>query len=399
MRRYPLDPFRCRRHAGTARFWRDADLKEPTMDDRRFDRLAIDLGRATTRRRVGVLLASLGSGVALGHDAAAKRKKKKKKRSGACIPSCAGQACGADDGCGGACADGSCPGGQECDNGACRPVCVPSCAGKECGSDGCGDNTHCGSCAQGEQCVDGDCLPVCAPECVSGRACIADPRSGNGTCTCTAHEQCRAERNPGGNVCLYANGNTGPKICRCNATTWYGSWEPEEDAPCAPGEPCSNCCTNQYCRDVFAETPGSMSYVCAQTPKDSYWPRFCCKPNWELCADNSQCCSGDCLEAGRDEASGEAQYRCLCTLPGASCLTDLECCRGKCDVETETCLCFPIEHECKEDAECCSQHCDATSRTCKCAQEPCDCKLPMARCQEDSECCRGVCRPGLNTCA
>ena len=49
------------------------------MDDRRFDRLAIDLGRAMTRRRAGVLLASLGFGASgvLGYDTAAKRKKKK----------------------------------------------------------------------------------------------------------------------------------------------------------------------------------------------------------------------------------------------------------------------------------------------------------------------------------
>jgi hypothetical protein len=37
-----------------------------------------------------------------------------------CVPSCAGKACGDDDGCGGFCTDGSCPGGQTCVGGVCK---------------------------------------------------------------------------------------------------------------------------------------------------------------------------------------------------------------------------------------------------------------------------------------
>lgn len=321
----------------------------------------------------------------------------------------------------------SCAGGRcLCDGGfkACGDMCVPD---PECCSNdvpGCPENrtcciegghgvcrntgvdeANCGGCGaayacDGDQaCIDGACQPICAPGCSVGRTCLEDPRSGDGTCTCTTHEECRAERNPGGSVCLYANGHSGSKICRCSATTWYGDAEPEEVAPCAPGEPCSNCCTNQYCRDVLAQKPGSTSYVCAHAPADSYWPRYCCKPNWEVCIGWSECCSGDCLQAGYDESTGAPEYRCLCTPPGSSCATDLECCRGKCEVTTDafgtttgTCRCFPIEHECKENAECCSEYCDVTTDKCACQREPCDCKLPMARCQDDSECCRGVCK-------
>lgn len=374
------------------------------MEAEAFDRWTRLLGGTAARRNVLGVAAGLGLTVAAGllsPLADAKRKKKKKKKKASACTRC---------GCG----DGFKPCGDMCiANPDCCANGLPGCAESRacCVENGQGvcrntdaDENHCGGCGDAfacndnERCVGGACQPVCAPECPAGRACLADPRSGDGTCACATHEECREERNHGGNVCLYANGNSGPKICRCNATSWYGNWPPERDTPCAPGETCSNCCTNQYCQAVFEESPGSFGYVCAPTPKDSYWPRFCCKRNWELCVSWSQCCSGDCLAAGFDEVTGDQQYRCLCTPPGTSCLTDLECCRGKCDIETETCVCFPIEHECTEDAECCSGLCDDTTDKCACEQEPCDCALPMAPCTEDGDCCRGVCRD-TNRCA
>jgi hypothetical protein len=447
------------------------------MDSLRFDRLAVQLGRTTTRRRTGGFLMLLGLGAGLGSSpvAKAKKKKKKKKKPPTCTPICVGQACGDPDGCGGSCADGFCPDGQTCVNGACADDCPSplercasgcvaldtdsdcgecgvvcpdhaSCTDGECRCNpgfgwcgaaciandacctndvqGCADNrtcclenergvcrntktdeTNCGGCGaafacdSNQQCVDGVCQPICTPDCPAGRTCIEDPRTGGGTCTCTTREECQAEQNPGGDVCLFAKGNTGPKICRCNATAWYGSWEPERDVPCAPGEPCSNCCTDQYCREVFADKPGARNFICAVAPAESYWPRFCCQPNWEECTNSSTCCSGDCLPADRDEETGAQRYRCLCTPPGTSCATDLECCRGLCEVTVDafgrksgTCRCFPVEHPCTINAECCSGQCDATTEKCICERQPCDCSPPMARCTEDGECCRGVCR-------
>ncbi len=373
------------------------------MEAEAFDTWTRLLGRAAVRRGLFGVAAGLGLTAvagALSPPADAKKKKKKKKKPQACLQ------CGCNDGFK-RCGDECIPNADCCTNDlpGCsdnRACCLEGGKGVCRNTDA--DDNHCGGCGSAfacndnEQCMDGACQPVCQPECPASRACLADLRSGVGTCACSTHEQCRDERNPGGNVCLYASGNSGPKICRCNANTWYGGWAPEKDAPCAPGEPCSNCCTNQYCRDVFAESPGFSSYVCAPAPDNSYWPRFCCKRSWELCDDWSQCCSGDCLHAGYDAVTGEAQYRCLCTPPGTSCRTDLECCRGKCDVETEACLCFPVEHECTEDVECCSQYCDDTTNKCACEQEPCDCALPMAPCTEDGDCCRGVCRD-TNRCA
>jgi len=75
-----------------------------------------------------------------------------------CTSSCAGKACGADDGCGNPCQIGSCPTGQTCSSGTCVAgnTCTPSCSGKECGSDGCGGS--CGNCSTGLVCIDGSCI-------------------------------------------------------------------------------------------------------------------------------------------------------------------------------------------------------------------------------------------------
>lgn len=75
-----------------------------------------------------------------------------------CAPQCDGKVCGADDGCGHACATGSCVGPQDlCVAGDC--ICQPSCIGKACGAaDGCGGSCEAGFCGSNESCVSGDCL-------------------------------------------------------------------------------------------------------------------------------------------------------------------------------------------------------------------------------------------------
>lgn len=79
-----------------------------------------------------------------------------------CVPSCDGQYCGGDDGCGGNC--GSCADGEACGPDLqCRPdPCVPDCKNEDgstrsCGDDGCLGS--CGACGAGEMCipVDGTC--------------------------------------------------------------------------------------------------------------------------------------------------------------------------------------------------------------------------------------------------
>lgn len=70
----------------------------------------------------------------------------------ACVPSCAANACGVSNGCGGTC--GPCASGQSCVNNQC--ACVPSCGANTCGGDGCGGT--CGTCASGTSCQGGQCV-------------------------------------------------------------------------------------------------------------------------------------------------------------------------------------------------------------------------------------------------
>ena len=83
-----------------------------------------------------------------------------------CVPDCAGKACGAGDGCGGLCSNGSCPPGQTC--GAGNPGtpnvcgCTADCTGKACGeSDGCTGQCSSGTCPMGQTCGGGGTPNMC----------------------------------------------------------------------------------------------------------------------------------------------------------------------------------------------------------------------------------------------
>ena len=111
--------------------------------------------------------------------------------TGTCVPSCAGKACGASDGCGDVCGPSPCGG----DGGGC----VPSCSGKACGaSDGCGGTCASGSCGSGQRCAGGVCVcdVTSCSGCCSGATCSpgtspaacglfggACASCGTGTCT------------------------------------------------------------------------------------------------------------------------------------------------------------------------------------------------------------------------
>jgi len=118
-----------------------------------------------------------------------------------CTPSCAGKACGADDGCNGVCTGGTCPGsGQHCENGVCacdETSCMGCCSGTTCNvgtaDNACGNGgVTCTTCPSGQTC--GTTCGVCGG---SGQPCC----SGN---TCTSPLSCGAQQ-PG--VC--GSGATG----------------------------------------------------------------------------------------------------------------------------------------------------------------------------------------------
>jgi hypothetical protein len=88
-----------------------------------------------------------------------------------CQPSCAGKACGAPDGCGGACQSGTCPANATCKAGKCE------CTGAACGAACCGPK---------EVCSKGSC---CLPDC-STAECGVDPVCGAPCGTCSPPLSC-----------------------------------------------------------------------------------------------------------------------------------------------------------------------------------------------------------------
>jgi hypothetical protein len=185
-----------------------------------------------------------------------------------CSGSCAGKACGMDDGCGTKCAAGS----------GC--TCTPSCAGKTCGADdGCGTK-----CAAGSGCT---CTPSCA-----GKICGAD--DGCGT-KCAAGSGCTCTPSCAGKICGADDG------CgtACNATT--GS-----PGCCTPN---NNACNGKNC--------GSVTNNCGQAIScGACYGQSTCggggTPN--------VCCSDDNLTLSRKyidlAAYSQYQYHTVwCTLP------------------------------------------------------------------------------------
>ena len=117
----------------------------------------------------------------------------------ACVPDCAGKACG-DDGCGGSCGacydQGGAVDASLCQAGTC---CAPQCGGKTCGDNGCGG--QCGVCYNAQGAVD-------AALCVAGTC--QDPAGGG--CTDAAFVPVKstlklAEGEPGHPYLLYQASN------------------------------------------------------------------------------------------------------------------------------------------------------------------------------------------------
>jgi hypothetical protein len=79
-----------------------------------------------------------------------------------CTLNCANKPCGAPDGCGGTCNQGTCPGGEFCQSGVCQPqTCNPPC--------GCGQLCVAGTCQN--LCPSGTSLCGCSSCCPAGLQC------------------------------------------------------------------------------------------------------------------------------------------------------------------------------------------------------------------------------------
>lgn len=257
--------------------------REPIMDAERFDMLARSVPAAGSRRRalaavLGGLLALLGA-----TETAAKPKKKKKnkkKRSSpapppisppppsGCSGTCAGKACGADDGCGKPCQTGSCPAGQACQSGQCVSTGCPT------GTKDCGSTLGCREC-----CNDVDCCPPDRPTCndstVNGvyKTCTA-----SGVCQCRADypAECTFGSNPApchtcctGADCVNDQGRT---------TCWQGNCVCPDEKP-------------DHCR-VFESNP--LRYECTNVRTDDTNCGFC----GQVCTQGYKCLNGQCVWQG-----------------------------------------------------------------------------------------------------
>ena len=225
------------------------------MDDSRLDKLARALSEAHSRRGLTRLLSGLAVGgplaalgVADSEGKPKKKKKGKKKRSRGsspvpppptpptgCTGSCAGKACGADNGCGTPCQTGSCPTGETCQSGQCVSSGCPA------GTRDCGGGV-CQECCFGQTNSDYHCCPPEYPNCHDSTVYFGINRSctEGGICRCpetypaectisgasgTCHQCCPGEgacldNEPEGAECYY-----GRCVCPAGETschTWGG---------------------------------------------------------------------------------------------------------------------------------------------------------------------------------
>ncbi|MFK8001310.1 MAG: hypothetical protein AB8H86_17070 [Polyangiales bacterium] len=135
----------------------------------------------------------------------------------ACEPSCAGRACGEDDGCGDSCT--TCPAGQTCNTSSeqCENTgCVSQCEGRACGEDdGCG--ASCTGCPAGQTCnvAERQCEEVCVPSC-DGKSCGDDDTCGGYCRACPDGDRCDSSTRScvfSGGSCFAISGSGGVMSC------------------------------------------------------------------------------------------------------------------------------------------------------------------------------------------
>ena len=275
-----------------------------------------------------------------------------------CIPDCVGADCGADDGCGGICTEGSCSDDLAvCDGGVCE------CVDKSC-------NGVC--CPMDWSCKNGECQDVCVPICVN-KLCGDDDGCGNA---------CPGDCLGAGEVCVGG-------ACYCEFATCV-------DDCCAAGEACmgGNCvpCTPQSCGEVGAAC-GFVADGCGST-------QFCgscgadeaCEDGVCLCAHDT--CLGFCCGAG-EICDGVQCVTCPTDCTDKACGDDDGCgglCDGDCPLDSNT-VCIAGVCTCENilcAGACCGDGEWCIGGECVFCEADCDGKL----CGEDNGCgvpCDGAC--------
>jgi hypothetical protein len=255
------------------------------MDGQQFDRLAQQLGRALSRRRIGGFAAALGLSVGLGarDGVKLKAKKKKKKKAKPCAAGTVRCGTGCVDtqndnaNCGGCGA--ACPAGQPCVRGACQG-----------GGGGCpGGQVRCG-----EDCVDPQSNGRHCGGC--GNACDGDLTCNGGQCGCAAGTTC-------GNRCV----DTQTDAAHCGS--------------CGNGCAGGQSCVGGQCQGGGGCTGGQVTCggQCVNTQTDTRHCGGCGRP----CDVGWSCVAGECVECRNDFECG-----------GYSSSNDLVCRNGRCVCDT-----------------------------------------------------------------
>lgn len=239
------------------------------MDDHRFDLVARHIAQATTRRRLGGLVLALATTAnLLPTSSLAKHKKHKKKKKkppiATCPPACSAASCGGDDGCGGRCQTGSCPGGTSCVRGSCVSGCTPESTAQTCGAHGCGPKTNncgqtvaCGGCGTGETCVSGSCIAdnPCGGACQGDKICVGN------RCQCPTDRPHACPNSHYLNVCS-ADLSSESRCCFANGIDGNNS-------PCPVGQSCCQGVCNGGCASgnggCLGLCPGNNCEVCPQS--------------------------------------------------------------------------------------------------------------------------------------
>lgn len=196
----------------------------------------------------------------------------------------AGKNCGLlPDGCGQELDCGLCPyPSQPCHDNRCGP-CDPQCDGQACGAeDGCGGVCQTGSCPTCETCQQGACVSVANDTpCPSENRCLITTCQG-GICTEVNHIVCQQPQNP----CRQSTCN--PATGFCVESNRQQAWPCTNTAICST--PNGQCDGQGVCHSAPVSC-GSTQECCP----DGQYAGICKLRSGQPCSQGSQCCSGTCL--------------------------------------------------------------------------------------------------------
>ena len=143
----------------------------------------------------------------------------------------------------------------------------------------------------------------------------------------------------------------------------------------------ASCATHSDCCSANCDP---TTHVCSN-------PVAPCKAAGEACAAATECCTTVCANG----VCGSS----VCISDHEPCLTDTDCCSGRCGQEADAgadaaMVCVPLSTACSTLGNVCATHDDCCSHLCtnqRCAATPSFCTQTHDACAADAECCTGLC--------